>query len=192
MYDPSGAEQKMLTGLAEGRRDVAEMIYRQHYPVVMNWIRINGGSETDAADIFQEAMVVLFEKACTEEFILTCRIGTYLVAVSKRLWYKKLQSRHRNPADSRYDREVEDPGYGVWDDDLELHRERERHFGQLDIALDRLGHPCNALLKAFYHEDKSMQEIAQDFGYTNPDNAKTQKYKCLARLRKLFYGVQAK
>jgi hypothetical protein len=33
-----------------------------------------------------------------------------------------------------------------------------------------------------------MQEIAINFGYTNTDNAKTQKYKCLNRLRKLFFN----
>jgi hypothetical protein len=32
-----------------------------------------------------------------------------------------------------------------------------------------------------------MQEIAASFGYTNADNAKNQKYKCLMRLKKLFF-----
>jgi len=62
----------------------------------------------------------------------------------------------------------------------------------LNIALDQVGEPCRTLLKDFYHNNKSMQEIATEFGYTNPDNAKTQKYKCLVRLRKLFYNMQAK
>jgi len=31
-----------------------------------------------------------------------------------------------------------------------------------------------------------MVEIAAGFGYTNADNAKNQKYKCLMRLKKLF------
>jgi len=31
-----------------------------------------------------------------------------------------------------------------------------------------------------------MVEIAGDFGYTNADNAKNQKYKCLMRLKKIF------
>jgi hypothetical protein len=35
-----------------------------------------------------------------------------------------------------------------------------------------------------------MQEIAADFGYTNPDNAKTQKYKCLMRLKKIFFSAR--
>jgi hypothetical protein len=33
-----------------------------------------------------------------------------------------------------------------------------------------------------------MQEIATDFKYTNADNAKTQKYKCLVRLKKIFFA----
>jgi hypothetical protein len=43
-------------------------------------------------------------------------------------------------------------------------------------------------LEAFYIQKKSMNEIAGDFGYTNPENAKNQKYKCLIRLKKLFFS----
>jgi hypothetical protein len=35
---------------------------------------------------------------------------------------------------------------------------------------------------------KGMQELASEFGYTNADNAKNQKYKCLMRLKKLFFS----
>ena len=37
-----------------------------------------------------------------------------------------------------------------------------------------------------------MTDIAQNFGYTNAENAKTQKYKCLNRIRKLFFTEQQK
>jgi hypothetical protein len=33
-----------------------------------------------------------------------------------------------------------------------------------------------------------MQQLAEMFGYTNADNAKNQKYKCLMRLKKLFFS----
>ena len=51
-----------------------------------------------------------------------------------------------------------------------------------------LGEPCKSLLEAFYLKKKSMQEIAGSFGYTNSENAKNQKYKCLMRLKKLFFS----
>jgi hypothetical protein len=58
----------------------------------------------------------------------------------------------------------------------------------MDRALNSLGEPCKSLLKAFYIEKKSMDQIALLFGYTNADNAKNQKYKCLMRLKKLFFS----
>jgi len=181
-------EQQLLQGLAAGRKDATQQIYSQHYPTVMHWIRNGGGDEADAADIFQEAMVVLFEKSQNDAFRLTCKIGTYLFAISKHLWYKKLERRKKQPM-SLSDNEGEEGAEWAYEEDLNIHEEREMHYQQLDTALDQLGEPCRSLLKAFYHHDKSMQEIAGDFGYTNPDNAKTQKYKCLTRLKKLFFGA---
>jgi hypothetical protein len=52
-----------------------------------------------------------------------------------------------------------------------------------------LGEPCRSLIDAFYLQKKSMTDIASFFGYTNADNAKNQKYKCLMRLKKLFFSA---
>jgi RNA polymerase sigma factor (sigma-70 family) len=179
---------ELLQGIAAGARQATTQVYRQHYPTVMHWLQSAGGDAADAADIFQEAMVVLFEKARSEDFRLTCRIGTYLFAICKHLWYKKLEQRKRMPGINAGtgDEESFDAAY---EDDLKVHEEREEHYAQLDTALDVLGEPCRSLLKAYYHQDKSMQEIAVAFGYTNPDNAKTQKYKCLTRLKKIFFNA---
>jgi RNA polymerase sigma factor (sigma-70 family) len=181
----------VLQGIAAGTRQATAQVYRQHYPTVMHWINGAGGNDADAADIFQEAMVVLFEKARSEDFRLSCRIGTYLFAICKHLWYKKLEHRKRMPGsmpEYTGGEEGFDPAY---EDDIKVHEEREEHYAQLDVALDAIGEPCRSLLKAFYHQDKSMQEIAADFGYTNPDNAKTQKYKCLMRLKKIFFSTRS-
>jgi RNA polymerase sigma factor (sigma-70 family) len=193
VQSPINSEHQLLAALAAGDRTATEHIYQQNFHIVNGWLIKNGGSSADAADVFQEAMVVLFGKAEDETFRLTCSIGTYLFAISKHLWYKKLQRQSREPSFLQHDAGVEDEDLGVaYDDDINVHHEREAHYEQLNTALDQVGEPCRSLLKAFYHQDKNMQEIAADFGYTNPDNAKNQKYKCLARLRKLFYGMQAK
>jgi hypothetical protein len=55
-----------------------------------------------------------------------------------------------------------------------------------------LGEPCKSLIESFYMHDKSMQDIVEIYQYTNTDNAKTQKYKCLNRLRKLFFNEKEK
>jgi RNA polymerase sigma factor (sigma-70 family) len=192
VYNPINTEQQLLAEYASGGRIAAGKIYSEHFNIINGWILKNGGSSTDAADVFQEAMVVLFEKVQREDFRLSCRIGTYIFAISKHLWYKKLQKQQKLPGYLPDNAGIDDEVDWAYEEDVNVHQEREIHYQQLDAALDQLGEPCSLLLKAFYHQDKNMQEIAADFGYTNPDNAKTQKYKCLTRLRKLFYGVQAK
>jgi len=193
LLSQTNTEQQLLAALGAGDRSATHNIYQQYYHIINGWLIKNGGSSADAADLFQEAMVVLFGKAQDEDFRLTCSIGTYLFAVSKNLWYKKLQKQGREPVFLNDNIENEEDGSGiVYEDDINVHHEREAHYEQLNSALDQIGEPCRSLLMAFYHQDKNMQEIAADFGYTNPDNAKNQKYKCLARLRKLFYTMQAK
>ena len=192
MYNPINTEQQLLAELAAGDRTAAERVYRQHHPTVVHWIINNGGAESDAEDIYQEAMVILFEKSQSEDFRLTCKIGTYLFAISKHLWYKRLQQMQRQPGYLPENTGGEEGRDWIYEDEIKVHEERESHYSQLNQALNQLGEPCASLLRAFYSQDKSMQQIASEFGYTNPDNAKTQKYKCLTRLRKLFYGVQSK
>ena len=191
MYLPLNNEQRLLEELAKGDRSTTEQIYKQQFKIVAGWIQNHGGTANDSADVFQEAMVVLYEKAQQEDFRLSCRIGTYLFAISKHIWLKKLQSLRKQP-DFLSVSDADNGSDWVYEDDVKVHQEREAHYHQLNTALDQLGEPCRSLIRAFYHHDKNMQEIAADFGYTNPENAKTQKYKCLNRLRQIFYGAQAK
>ncbi len=184
-------EQQTLAALARGERAATEQIYRDNYHIVSGWIVKHGGVAGDVTDLFQEAMVVLFGKAQDSEFKLTCSIGTYLFAICKHLWYKRLNKNDKSPEVLTDSLGTDDDRTGIaYEDDISVHIEREAHYEQLEFALDDLGEPCRSLLKAFYYQEKSMQEIAADFGYTNPDNAKTQKYKCLTRLKKIFYAKQ--
>ena len=74
------------------------------------------------------------------------------------------------------------------EEDLEMHEKRQQDFSIMETAMSKIGEPCKSLLEAYYIQKKQMQQIADEFGYTNADNAKTQKYKCLVRLKKLFFA----
>ena len=89
MYSATNNEQQLLRALAKGERVATEQIYKQQFPIINSWLIKNGGSADDAADLFQEAMVVLFSKVQNADFTLTCAIGTYLFSISKHLWYKR-------------------------------------------------------------------------------------------------------
>ena len=176
-------EKILLQGLAKNDKKAVETIYRDNYGMVQALIINNNGSPDDARDVFQEAMIVLYEKARSGTFELQCQIKTYMYSVSRRLWLKKLQQSRRFTSD------FGDPDSVVpVEEDLDEHLKRDQEFGMMDKAILGLGEPCKSLLEAFYIQKKNMQEIADSFGYTNAENAKTQKYKCLVRLKKIFFS----
>jgi len=176
-------EKNLLQGLANEDKTSIEKIYREHYNMVQSMVINNNGSPDDAADIFQELMIVLFEKAKTDSFELHCQLKTFIYAVSRRLWLKKLSQQQRyNGSNDHIDEVVS------VEEDLEVHERRQQEFTIMETALSKIGEPCKSLLEAYYIQKKQMQAIAADFGYTNADNAKTQKYKCLVRLKKLFFA----
>lgn len=74
------------------------------------------------------------------------------------------------------------------EEEVEEHERINNEFQAMDKAISSLGEPCKSLLEAYYLQKKNMQEIAISFGYTNADNAKNQKYKCLIRLKKIFFA----
>ncbi len=176
-------DKHLLEGLAVNNREVVEAIYRDNYPMVQALILNNSGNGDEARDIFQEAMIVLYEKAVSGNFELHCQLKTYIYSVCRRLWLKRLQQLQR------YGSLVENAEETIAvDEDLELHEKHNTDFQLMETAMHKIGEPCKSLLDAYYIQKKNMQELAVEFGYTNADNAKTQKYKCLVRLKKLFFA----
>lgn len=176
-------EQALLKGLANNDSKSVDTLYKSHFPMVQHFVINNNGSFDDAKDVFQEAIITLYEKVQTDSFTLTCQIKTYLFSICKHLWLKRLQQmgRYNAPLSS----EEESVSVEV---DMEDFNKKDAAFAIMDRALNSLGEPCKSLLEGYYLNKKGMQELAADFGYTNADNAKNQKYKCLMRLKKLFFS----
>ena len=176
-------DKDLLEGLSRNDSKSIEILYKQNFSMVQSFIIQNNGSYDDARDIFQEAMMVLYEKSKDENFLLTSQIKTYVYSICRRLWLKKLQFNQKfvAPVDSLQETiPVEE--------EIEYKQKLDDNFEMMDVAMKSLGEPCKSLLEAYYINKKHMTEIADDFGYTNADNAKNQKYKCLMRLKKLFFA----
>jgi len=176
-------EKILLTGLAQNDKNSIESIYRENYSAIQSFVLNNNGSVDDARDIFQEAMIVLYEKSKLDSFSLNCQIKTYVYSICRRLWLKRLQQL------GRFSTPVENLEEIISvEEEIEDHEKKNDDFVLMEHAMAKIGEPCKSLLDAYYLQKKNMQEIASEFGYTNADNAKTQKYKCLIRLKKLFFA----
>ena len=176
-------EKEVFRSVGNNEKGAIEAVYKENYSMIQHFIISNNGTEDDARDVFQEAMMVLYEKSRSPEFELTCQIKTYLYSVCRRLWLKKLQYARRIETQvENHDKVV------AVEEDMEQHEKLTQQYLSMRTAMGKIGEPCKSLIEAFYVHRKNMHEIASFFGYTNADNAKNQKYKCLVRLKKLFFA----
>lgn len=179
-------ENKMLRALAQDQPGAFQAVYEDCFRLVTRSIQNMNAELFEAEDIFHSALLVLYEKAKLPEFVLECKISTFLVAVARKKWLKKLESEKRLTQKEQdyaliHADEKADASFSLEDIGLQ-----QMNLEKLHQALEELGPPCKQLITAFYIEEKSMKELAEIYGYTNADNAKTQKHKCLQRLKKIF------
>ncbi|CAN5811660.1 hypothetical protein BH24BAC1_BH24BAC1_19780 [soil metagenome] len=177
------SDEALVAGIKRNDEAALSYLYTLHFPMILHFMLNNSGTEEEAKDIYQEAVIIFYEKIKAGSMVLNCQIKTYLYSVCRRLWLKKLTEKSRvgKPRDEEFF--VELAAEEAEDD------EKEMRFGIMGESLALLGEPCRSLLEDFYLHERSMQQISERFGYTNPDNAKNQKYKCLMRLKKLFFSV---
>ena len=174
-------EDNLVSSLRLKDERALKLVYRQHYATITNMVMNNGGSLQEAKDVYQDAVIFLYEKLQDDQFELNCQIKTFLYSVSRNIWLKQLKVRKKFEGTIVDTEEIPEQ---IWESAMES----EDRYQALALALASLGEPCNNIMRDFYINKSSMEEITEKFGYTNTDNAKNQKYKCLKRLKKLFFS----
>lgn len=175
-------EDWLISELRSGNGAALGRVYESHYPMVQRMVVANSGTEQEAKDVYQEAVIHFYERVQQADFELTCKVKTYIYAVSRRLWLKRLWEK------KRYHGKIEETeSFLSVDEELEDLERKEQHYEKMSVAIEQLGEPCRTLLEDFYMGNLTMEQISEKFGYTNADNAKNQKYKCLQRLKKIFF-----
>lgn len=175
-------DELILAEIRKNNEAALGELYKTHYPMAVNLICSNSGTEQEAKDIYQEAVIVFYERAQQPQFELTCKIKTYLYAVCRRLWLKRLAEKKRFNITIPETETFE----GV-EEEVKDAEEKELNLKRMEDSLHALGEPCRSILEDFYIHNFSMEIIREKYGYTSADNAKNQKYKCLQRLKKLFF-----
>ena len=148
-------------------------LYRQAWPAVRRHVLRHHGTAHDAQDVFQDALVVFYEKAVAGQLTLTASPSTYLVAVSRHLWLRELNRRSRLPQSSLTDDHEDLP------DGAEL---AETPLSILDYV-QQLSEKCRNVLVAFYYFNEPLAQIAAQHDFGSIRSATVQKFKCLERLR---------
>lgn len=157
---------------SEEREAVFLRLYQQCFPAVAKYIYKRGGSLEDAQDIFQDSLVVYYEHVVAGKEIRQEK--GYLFAAAKYLWFKRYKAQQEEWPMGNLEALEGVESY--------LKAEEDAAF-QLGPFLRQAGQKCMQMLKSFYYDRLSMEELADRFGYRSTRSATVQKYKCLEKVR---------
>jgi RNA polymerase sigma factor (sigma-70 family) len=163
--------EAILEGISMSNNDVLNYIYNKFFPSIRNLIENNNGTEEDAKDLFQEAIIVIYRKMKKEPLVLTCNFRTYIYSICKLLWLKQLEKRKNSneiSSDAILDNRLDEVVQTY--DQTERYRLYQKHF-------KLLGLDCKKVLRLTL-EKVSLKEISKIMGYKSEKYAKKKKYQC--------------
>jgi RNA polymerase sigma factor (sigma-70 family) len=158
------------------RRKIFEELYESTFPPVAYFVKSMNGSFQDAKDIFQDALVIFWEKSTDKSFIITTSPEAYILGIAKHLWIRKFNAL-KKVSMNEMERAISIPDENTLTPD----------GNRLLQLLENTGKKCMDLLRTFYYEKLSMKDIATALGYRNERSATVQKYKCIEKIRSTIH-----
>ncbi len=169
----------VLTDLKGENNSAFGDLYREHFEMVNRFVLNNSGQTDDAEDIFQDTMMVLVEKLRRDDFRLTASIKTYIMAIAKNLWLKRLRDTSRAL-------EYKTIHNSTFSAEINLAIEQEKSYWEkLQNYMHQITTHCQGLIHDIFFKQKAVEQIQKEYGYTTRHNAQNQKHKCVEQIRKV-------
>lgn len=162
-------DKEIISGIQKGDERMLDYLYKKNYKMMVNMIIKNNGTEDEAKDVYQDSLIVLWQKILSPDFVLSSKISTFLYSICQNLWRKELERK------SRFSHEAVEKGE-FQDGD------KKEKIEIINKCINDLGETCRKILTYYYFDNLSMTDIAEKMGFANSDTAKTKKYKCKIEL----------
>jgi RNA polymerase sigma factor (sigma-70 family) len=181
-------QEETVLGVLRNNEFVLRSLYEVVYPKVRRYILQNSGTDDQAKDTFQEAFVATWKNIKDEKIKIDggLNVEAYLFTIAKNKWLDYLRSSHYKKT-IRVDKVIH----------LQLDAEEEEsesnqgqdEMAAMQHAFKQLGEKCKMVLKLFYFERKSMDEISSELQIASA-SVRNQKYRCMEKLRLLSLEIK--
>ena len=175
-------DQQIIEEILKGNSDqVLRYLYQAVQPKLSHWIIRNNGSEEEAQDIFQDAVLSFYEYVLQGKFDVSKSVDGFIFSIGRNKWINRAKQKSKVVSGADF---IENLEIEVEERDLEVKDQDSNK--KIEALLTQLGERCKELLTKSIFYNMKMVEIAESMGFKGADAAKTKNYKCKKRLMKLI------
>jgi RNA polymerase sigma factor (sigma-70 family) len=164
--------EAILSGLVNSDNEILGYVYKKYYPEIRFFVIKNSGTDEDAKDTFQEALIVIYKKLKSGNLELTCSFKTYLYSVARIIWMRHLE-KNKIKTDELTDRQV----FVDFEDNMELFLSEQERYKMYQKYFLTLHKDCQTILKLFLQK-VPLKEIQAKLNLSSEKYVKKRKYQC--------------
>lgn len=171
----------IIESIKNGKDDIVlKELYRHVLPVIKTHIKRNGGTNEDAEDVFQDAVITLYKQIKLNKYQeIGSGVGGFLFTVSKNLWYNKLKKNNKITLTDEHTN-TESGDSSILEQII-----TEEKINTIQQLLNEVGEQCKKILSLSIYEKMPMKDISKEMGFKSDDVAKSIHYRCKKKLGQL-------
>lgn len=171
--------QTILNGIKRGDQQIINYFYKENVRYIQGYILRNQGNREDVEDVFQDAVVVLYQNLQKDQFEITSSLKTYFYGICKNIWRNKVKKQQRMVfEDTPYTLgRTSQPSIFAELENRDQEALYKKYFGRLSAE--------NQNLLFLYFEGRSMREISELTGYSE-GYARKKKYDVKKQLTQMI------
>ncbi|WP_299312766.1 RNA polymerase sigma factor [uncultured Aquimarina sp.] len=156
----TNTDQAIISGIIKGDERILKVFYRDNIRYIQGYILRNDGTMQDVEDIFQDALVVLYQKLKSGALEIHVPVKTYFYGICKNTWRSRLRKKQKTTTDDDLiiNKEIVVDYITTEIENKEREHLYRKHFQKLSND--------NKNLMLLYFEGKSAKEISKITGYT--------------------------
>lgn len=164
-----------------GKTEAINWLYENYRDEFVMWVlKRHQCTEEEAIDVFQDSVIAFYRNVRLGKIIiLQSSIKTYLFGIGKNLLLKRFRAKRLQTVSMEKTENVV-PNEEEMPYEKLQNMERVKLIRQL---LQRMKEPCRSILKLFYFKKYAMEAIQNAMNYNSLEVVKTQKKRCMKRLR---------
>lgn len=173
---------KIIESIEKGDNSSAlKHLYGEPLKKVRNYVLKNNGSRDDANDVFQDAVVALFNLIKKGKYDKGKDLDGFLYVAARNLWIDKVRKDKK--------REITDFSESFDHSDYTDHLKSmltQEKLTAFKTVFNMQSERCKELLHYSIYERLSMKEISKKMGMNNEHVAKASHYRCKQALAKII------
>ncbi len=184
MGEQTFSDEQIISGIKAKDARIFKYLYERFGPKIIGYVRKNSGSEADAKEMVQIAILKLWNNLKEKQYTEQGKLDRYIFTIAANSWKEELRRRKRSNtiALGKGEEMIRDEG----DEDLIRKVVKSSSMDAIYAALPRLGEKCREYVGLYHFQEKPLKEIAAEQSVPY-GNLRKRIFDCRAKLKKLAF-----